>query len=166
MKLSEAKQKFIDSWGTFGTKWGINRTMAAVHGLLLCEEQAISTDEVMEKLGISRGNANMNIRALIDWGLVKKVYQPGERMEFFIAEKDIYKVAILITRERRRRELEPIREILKEVKEVEDKTAEGKQFKKMVNEIDEFAGFADNILEKLTKTDRLWMLKTFKKIMS
>ena len=93
MKLPEARQQFIHSWGVLGSQWGINRTMAQVHSLLLVASKPLSTDEVMEQLSISRGNANMNVRELIDWGLVQKVIVPGERKEFFTAEKDIWKVA-------------------------------------------------------------------------
>jgi len=66
MKLAEAKQQFVASWGAYGTHWGINRTMAQIHALLLVSPDPLSQDDVMEQLNISRGNANMNIRELID----------------------------------------------------------------------------------------------------
>ncbi len=91
MKLTEAKQQFISSWGAFGTHWGINRTMAQVHALLMTSSQPLSQDDIMEQLEVSRGNVNMNIRDLISWGLVDRVLIPGERKEFFTAEKDIWK---------------------------------------------------------------------------
>jgi DNA-binding transcriptional regulator GbsR (MarR family) len=34
MTLQEGKEKFIQSWGTLGSNWGINRTMAQIHALL------------------------------------------------------------------------------------------------------------------------------------
>jgi len=90
MKLADAKNQFIASWGAFGTHWGINRTMAQVHALLLVSADPLSQDDIMEQLSVSRGNANMNIRELIDWGLVDRVIIPGERREYFSAEKDIW----------------------------------------------------------------------------
>ncbi len=92
MKLAEAKQQFISSWGAFGTHWGINRTMASIHALLLVSPDPLSQDDIMEQLNISRGNVNMNIRDLIDWGLVERILLQGERREYFSAEKDIWKV--------------------------------------------------------------------------
>ncbi len=62
MQLAEAKAQFIANWGRFGTNWGINRTMAQIHALLLVSPDPLSAEEVMEQLNISRGNANMNIR--------------------------------------------------------------------------------------------------------
>ena len=90
MKLEEAKEKYIQTWGTFATNWGINRTMAQVHALLLASGKALSTDEVMEELQISRGNANTNLRALMDWGIVKKELVKGDRKEYFLADKDVW----------------------------------------------------------------------------
>ena len=85
MELNEAKDKFIQSWGSLGSQWGINRTMAQIHALLLIAPEPMSTDEVMEQLKISRGNANINLRELMNWQLVRKEVKTGERMEFFVA---------------------------------------------------------------------------------
>src|SRR6188768_1517131 len=105
MELKEAKDKFLNAWGTLGTSWGINRTMAQIHALLLISDSELTTEEIMEDLNISRGNANMNIRALMDWGLVHKKIKQGERKEYFVSEGDIWEIARLIARERRKREL-------------------------------------------------------------
>lgn len=119
MKLAEAKQQFISSWGAFGTHWGINRTMAQIHALLLVSPDPLSQDDIMEQLNVSRGNANMNIRELIDWGLVDRVIIPGERKEYFSAEKDIWKVATQIVKERKKRELNPMLKLLEQLENVE-----------------------------------------------
>ena len=47
MKLEEAKQQFINNWGAFGTQWGINRTMAQIHALLLISPDPITQDDIM-----------------------------------------------------------------------------------------------------------------------
>jgi DNA-binding transcriptional regulator GbsR (MarR family) len=88
MELPEAKQKFIESWGKLGSEWGINRTMAQVHALLLISPEALTTEEIMETLSISRGNANMTLRDLMGWGLIEKQHRAGERKEYFYADKD------------------------------------------------------------------------------
>ncbi|RYF71640.1 MAG: transcriptional regulator, partial [Cytophagaceae bacterium] len=108
MEFAEAKDKFIQTWGTLATQWGINRTMAQIHALLMISPDSLDTDTIMAELQISRGNANMNIRDLMDWGLVFKKLKSGERREFFYAEKDIWKVARQVVKERRRREIAPV----------------------------------------------------------
>jgi DNA-binding transcriptional regulator GbsR (MarR family) len=169
MKLEEAKQEFINSWGVLGTQWGINRTMAQIHALLLVTADPMHAEEIMEALQISRGNANMNLRDLMTWGLVDKVLKPGERREFFTAEKDIWKVSMRIIKERRKRELDPMLHALDGLKEIEgDKSSkEVKAFTDTIANIQKFARQADGALEGLIKADENWftgtLLKLFKK---
>lgn len=167
MKLDEAKEKFIQAWGTLGSSWGVSRTMAQIHALLLVSPEALSADEVMEQLSISRGNANLNLRALIDWGLVQKELKPGERREFFSAEKDIWKVFRQVAKERRKRELEPMMEVLEMLRKVEGDRRERdvKAFADSVEGIYKFAGKADKTLETLIRADENWFLGSVMKIL-
>lgn len=162
MELEEAKAKFVQAWGAFGSNWGINRTMAQVHALLLVSQSPLCADDIMEQLQISRGNANMNIRALIDWGLVYKELKPGERREYFIAEKDMWTVVRQIIIHRKKKELEPALKILEEVQNVE---GEGKEpFIKMIKDIELFSRKADILLDKLIEADAAWLMGTFLKM--
>ena len=167
MNLEEAKYKFIQEWGVLGSSWGINRAMAQIHALLLLSPNSKTTDEVMEDLKISRGNANMNIRALIDWGLVFKEYIPGERKEYFYAEKDFWIVTRQIAKERRKRELLPILEVLDDVSkaEIDGKTEDGKEFLKVTKDIDSFIGKIDNLVEMASKSDQNWFLRLLTRFM-
>jgi DNA-binding transcriptional regulator GbsR (MarR family) len=167
MKLEEAKEKFIQTWGTLGSNWGINRTMAQVHALLLVSADPLSAEDIMETLNISRGNTNMNVRALIDWGLVYKEFRAGERKEFFRAEKDIWHVFKQIAKERRKRELEPVFKVLNEVSQVEgDKDSkEMKAFTEAIEGIHDFASKADSTLDRMIKADESWFVSTIIKLM-
>ena len=168
MKLTEAKQQFISSWGAFGTQWGINRTMAQIHALLLVSTDPLTQDEMMEQLSISRGNVNMNIRDLVSWNLVERVIVPGERKEYFTAEKDIWKVATQIIRERKKRELDPMLKLLSQLEQVEGdkKDKETKQFVEMIGDLKKLGNQADKLLDVLVKAEQNWftgsLLKIFK----
>ncbi|WP_336691323.1 MULTISPECIES: GbsR/MarR family transcriptional regulator [unclassified Chryseobacterium] len=159
MQLSEAKEKYIQTWGTFATNWGINRTMAQVHALLLASGKALSTDEVMEQLEISRGNANMNLRALMDWGIVRKEFVKGDRKEYFLAEKDVWFLFKQITKERRKREIEPVISFLEELKNIEDKDSdEAKEFIKLMDDFSSVTGKINNIMDLAIKSDDHWLV--------
>lgn len=159
MQLSEAKEKYIQTWGTFATNWGINRTMAQVHALLLASSKALSTDEVMEQLEISRGNANMNLRALMDWGIVRKEFVKGDRKEYFVAERDVWFLFKQITKERRKREIEPVISFLEELKNIEDKDSEGaKEFIKLMDDFSSVTGKINNIMDLAIKSDDHWLV--------
>ncbi len=168
MKLSEAKKQFISSWGAFGTHWGINRTMAQIHALLLVSPDPITQDDIMEQLNISRGNVNMNIRELISWSLVERVIVTGERKEYFSAEKDIWKVATQIIKERKKRELDPMLKLLTQLENVDGdkKDRETKQFVEMIASIKKLGMSADKMLDTTIKAEEHWftgsILKMFK----
>lgn len=166
MNVEEARVKFVQAWGNFGSSWGINRTMAQIHALLLIAPEALSADQVMEQLNISRGNANMNLRALIDWGLVSKELKLGERREYFVAEKDIWQVAKRITRERKKRELSPMQDFLQELSTIgtADNSDEAKALASTVKDVSRFANSADKLLDRMMKADETWFFKILMKI--
>jgi len=165
MELEEAKLKFVQAWGTFGSNWGINRTMAQVHALLWVSSEALCADDIMKELKISRGNANMNIRALIDWGLVYKELKPGERREYFIAEKDIWKIVRQIIIHRKKKELEPVLNLLDELKEFEGDDEATREFVETIDEIHAFTGRVDKVLDKFIKSDSNWLMTALLKML-
>jgi DNA-binding transcriptional regulator GbsR (MarR family) len=163
MKIEDAKDRFVQIWGTVGVEWGINRTMAQVHGLLLCTEEALTAEQVMEALSISRGNANMNLRELISWGLVFRENRPGQRKEYFYAEKDIWEVAQRIVAARKRRELDPMMKMLeqlqKEVSANSEQAKEVQSFKKLLTDIHALGKKSCNLLELVLKLDQSTFFK-------
>jgi len=159
MHLNDAKVRFIHTWAILATQWGINRTMGQIHALLLTSPLPLSTDQTMERLQISRGNANMNIRALIDWGLIYKELRPGIRREYFQAEKDMWAVTKKIIRERKKREIDPLVEMLDEMKDVEVETGTSpddlQNFKKIVKDLMEINRRTDllyNLFQTIDQT--------------
>ena len=168
MELAAAKLKFIETWGKLGSEWGINRTMAQVHALLLISHEALTTEEIMETLSISRGNANMNLRDLMGWGLVEKQHKAGERKEYFFADKDVWNIARQVAKERKKRELEPVLKVLAELSTVkgDEKDPEFKTFNKSVTDINKLANNVDKTLETMLKAEESWfwgsVLKVFK----
>lgn len=164
MTIQEGRDKFIQSWGALGTSWGINRTMAQIHALLLISPQSLCAEEVMAALKISRGNANMNLRALMDWGLAFKEIKTGERREFFVAEKDMWQVVRNIILNRKKRELEPTLKVLDELSSVEGEDVETQEFIRVIKDIKLFSNKADSLLESLTKADPNWLMSSFIKM--
>lgn len=159
MNYTEARDKFISAWGTLGSSWGINRTMAQIHALLLLAPEPMDTDDIMAALEISRGNANMNIRALIDWGLLYKEYKQGDRKEYFRAEKDTWKIAKRVADRRRQQELVPVIRLLDELDGLQanagDSAAE--ELKKVTGSVRKLATKTDSFLETFSKAEEHWL---------
>jgi DNA-binding transcriptional regulator GbsR (MarR family) len=106
----------------------------------------------------------MNLRALIDWGLVNKELRAGERREFFVAEKDMWTVVKNIIVQRKKRELEPMIRILDELANVRGDDVAAREFVAIVKEIRLFSNKADATLDSLVKADASWFMGTFLKM--
>lgn len=166
MEFKEAKNKFIQTWGALGSQWGINKTMAQIHALLMVSPEALSMEDIMSELLISRGNASMNLRALMDWGIVYKEYKSGERKEFFTAEKDLDELAVKIAKERSKREIKPALKVLKDVSSIDaTQSVETKHFVEKTNELYDFVLKADNMIDKVTEFQDNWIGRLVMKIM-
>lgn len=116
--LIQGQDRFIAAWGQMGTAWGISRTMAEVHALLYITGQPMCTDDIMDRLQISRGNASMSLRALLDWGIVSRTHRRGDRKEYYGAEQDVWALFRAIVRERMKREIDPLLATLYEIRDL------------------------------------------------
>jgi DNA-binding transcriptional regulator GbsR (MarR family) len=168
--LIAARDEFISQWGAMGGAWGINRTMAQVHALLMTSEKALTTDEVMEELKISRGNAHQNLRELVGWGLVRNVIRKGERKEYYESEKDVWRMFCIIARERKRREVEPALRALRTCEE-QTRGLRGEKaaaFNRQIKALSEFLGQAETIMDRVSKSEQSAImplaLKLFSKV--
>lgn len=165
MNYQEAKEKFISTWGALGTLWGINKAMAQIHALLWISPEPLSMEDIMEDLHISRGNASMNLRQLMDWGIVFKENKVGERKEYFASEKDVQELARQIAKERSRREIQPVIKVLKDVSNIdEDGTKKTEELIKQTKALYDLADTADTMMNKIVNQEQNWITKTLIKL--
>ena len=159
-----AQNLFIRRWGEMGASWGISRTMAEVHALLYLATEPLCTDDVMDQLAISRGSASMNLRELVNWGLIQRVHRRGDRKEYFEAEKDVWQMFETITRERRRREVLPIMETIERCLTMIDEEQTGvsrhdsemaEAYRKRFTDIHDFCEMMNTLFNLISKTGRI-----------
>lgn len=166
MEYLEAKEKFISTWGSLGTLWGINKAMAQIQALLFISIKPLSMEEIMEELKISRGNTSMNLRQLIDWGIVTKVLVSGERKEFFTTEKDVQELARIVAKERSRREIKPVIKVLEDVSSIKDDgTEKTRELIKQTKALKELTDDLDTLMNKLVNQKQNWLTKSVLKLM-
>jgi DNA-binding transcriptional regulator GbsR (MarR family) len=148
-RLTESKALLVRRWGEMGGYWGISRTMAEIHALLFVTGEPLCTDDIMEQLHVSRGNASMNLRGLVDWGLVQRVHKLGDRKEYFQADTDVWHMFETITRERRRREVEPIVTTIDRCREMvdDDDSPDTREFRRRLGELRDFLTTMGSLFE-------------------
>lgn len=152
-RLQEVEDQFVGLWRTMSSLWGVSPTMAEIHGLLYITGAALSMDEIMERLGISRGNVSMNLSKLVEWGLVRKVHKRGDRREYYESLRDVWEMFTLVLAQRKRREVDPILSTLQRCKEELSPEALGPAAEDP--KAREHAGRVNDLLSFLTLVDGL-----------
>ncbi len=171
-----AAHLFIRRWGEMAASWGISRTMAEIHALLYLSPEPLCADDVMEQLAVSRGSTSTNLRELLNWGLIYRIHQRGDRKDYFEAEKDVWSMFEIIIRERRRREFQPILETIERCARMIDEGAKGLRgqakkdalcAKKRFTEMLDFFSLMNTVFDVTTKAGHLGLkpfIKTLSKI--
>lgn len=115
--LDTVEREFVELWGSMSSLWGVNPTMARIHGALFISGRQLTVDDLMARLTISRGNVSMNVAKLLEWGLVRKVHKPGDRRDHFESQRDVWEMFATVAAQRKRREIDPMLSTLRRCKE-------------------------------------------------
>jgi DNA-binding transcriptional regulator GbsR (MarR family) len=149
MKLTPALEKFILHWGEMGWRWGINRSVAQVHALLMISPKALPADEIAETLKVARSNVSTSLRELQGWGLIRVQHVFGDRREHFETLKDVWEMFLIILRERKKRELDPTLGALRECAEASAASkGESDHAQKRIKELIDFMELTSNWADK------------------
>ncbi|MBS1705338.1 MAG: transcriptional regulator [Armatimonadetes bacterium] len=155
-RLREVQDQFILEWGRMSSSWGINRTMAQIHALLLVTGKPHSMDEIISRLGISRGNASMSLRDLMDWGVVQRFRRPGDRKDIYSSEGTAWQTVARIVRERKRREVDPTKAAIADCLyrlPKEDQSEETMRLRDRLSGMLEIFAMIDLVYDEVFKTD-------------
>ena len=112
--LTPVQEKFILHWGTMGTQWGINRTVAQIHALLFISPKPLPAEEIAARLQVARSNVSNSLRELEAWGIIRTVSVMGDRRDHFESLKDVWELFRVVLEERKRREFDPTLALLRE----------------------------------------------------
>jgi DNA-binding transcriptional regulator GbsR (MarR family) len=161
-RLQKVEDEFVELWNNMGSLWGISPTMARIHGLLYITGAALSMDDIMEKLGISRGNVSMNLSKLVEWGLVRRVHKRGDRKDYYESLSDVWEMFTLVANQRKRREIDPILTTLRRCKEELSPEALGglaeepaaQEHSRRVNELFKFLSLVESLAQRFFESHR------------
>jgi DNA-binding transcriptional regulator GbsR (MarR family) len=149
---TDEKNRFIESWGSMGILWGINRSMARIHALLLVSEEPVSSEEISDYLSISRGNASMCLKELRNWGVVQRVNVSGDRRDFYSTEPDTWTMLYRIAVNRKAREFDPALHALRHLLEEADIKASGKVHKRL-SQVEDILATVDHIISGFLESE-------------
>jgi DNA-binding transcriptional regulator GbsR (MarR family) len=158
-RLQEVEDRFVDLWDTMSSLWGISPTMARIHGLLYITGAALSMDDIMARLAISRGNVSMNLSKLVEWGLVRRVHQRGDRKDYYESLNDVWEMFTLVANQRKRREIDPILTTLRRCREELtseglDRDAAGQERYRRVGDLLDFLKLVEGLAQRFFESHR------------
>lgn len=108
----EAELLAADAIGDVIEHWGFRKALGRVWTVLYLGDDAMSAAELGERLQMSAGAVSTTLAELQRWGVIKRVWRPGERKEFFEAETDFWRMISKVVHERERFLLRSVRERL------------------------------------------------------
>jgi DNA-binding transcriptional regulator GbsR (MarR family) len=150
MKLTATTQRCILHWGEMAGRWGVSRSVAQIHALLFLAPQPLTADEIAESLSVARSNVSVSLKELQQWDLVSVTHVLGDRRDYFQARKDIWEVLAMIMDGRKKREIDPtvqtLRECVAESKRDHETPEEVKErIATMLEFLEELSGWYDQI---------------------
>jgi len=149
-RLQEVEDRFVDQWDMMSSLWGIAPTMARIHGLLYISGAALSMDDIMARLAISRGNVSMNLSKLVEWGLVRRVHKRGDRRDYYESLADVWEMFTLVAQQRKRREIDPILSTLRRCQESLNELGDDPESRERAKRISDLLKFL-TLMENLAK---------------
>ncbi|MEQ9459894.1 MAG: ArsR family transcriptional regulator [Phycisphaeraceae bacterium] len=153
MNLTPATERFILHWGEMGTRWGINRTVAQIHALLFVSESPLPADEIAATLKVARSNVSNSLRELQGWDVVKVVHVMGDRRDHFVAVQDVWAMCLAILDERKKRELDPTLEALRDC--VDEARISGRESQHTQEQLEQLLGMVESMNDWYARLRRL-----------
>jgi HTH-type transcriptional regulator, glycine betaine synthesis regulator len=160
--LDGVEEEFLGLWRRMSSLWGISPTMAEIHGLLYITGAALSMDDIMDRLEISRGNVSMNLSKLAEWGLIRRVHKRGDRRDYYESLGDVWEIFTLVAAQRKRREIDPILSTLRRCREglspeslgdeADDPAA--RERLRRVDDLYSFLGLMDSLAQRFFESQR------------
>ena len=106
----EIEDRVMQEWGELATAWGVSPVLGRIHGLLLLNGDPMTADDICDRLQISRASASVQLNAILDWGLARRLFVPGDRRQYYQADQDHWSWFRRAAVVRKSREFDPILE--------------------------------------------------------
>ena len=114
----EAELLAADAIGDIIEHWGFRKVLGRVWTVLFLAGEPQPAGTIGDRLQMSAGAVSMSLTELQRWGVVHRVWKPGERKEFFEAETDFWRMISKVFDERERLLADSVRSRLERAAEL------------------------------------------------
>jgi DNA-binding transcriptional regulator GbsR (MarR family) len=156
--LHEAEILAADAIGDVIEHWGFRKVLGRVWTVLFIAAEPLPAAVIGERLQMSSGAVSMSLTELQRWGVVHRVWKPGERKEFFEAETDFWRMISKVFDERERLLADSVRSRLERAVSVLEKTAQTEATRRSIDRVQRLLAFvivAETALDGFIKSRRV-----------
>ena len=139
--VHEAELLAADAIGDIIEHWGFRKGLGRVWTVLFVEAEAQPAATIGERLHMSAGAVSMALTELQRWGVVRRVWRPGERKEFFEAETDFWRMISKVFDERERLLAESVRDRLERAVGVLQRAPKGEATRVAIDRVQRLLSF-------------------------
>lgn len=136
-----------DAVGDVIEYWGFRKALGRVWTVLYLWDGPLSAGDIGERLQMSAGAVSMALTELQRWAVVKRVWQPGERREFFEAEVDLWMMIAKVINERERFLVRGVRERLEKARALLVESGGDKGQREKLEKMVSVAQLAERVIE-------------------
>ncbi len=104
--LQTAHQHFVQGMSRISHFWGFPKAMGAIFGALYLAPEALSLDDLVAQVGVTKGAVSTNVRRLERLGMVHRQVRLGERKDYYTAETDFWRIIKGLLKEREKSEFD------------------------------------------------------------
>lgn len=90
--LNPVESEFVRFFVHFASTLSLPRSVGEIFGYLFAADSPRAFDEIVTRLGISKGSASQGLRFLVKIGAIGQVYIPRDRRTFYEAETRMRKL--------------------------------------------------------------------------
>lgn len=114
--LQEVHNSMLEGLSQLADYFGFSKVMGQLYGALLLSGEALSLDELMERLSISKASVSMNIRTLEHMGMVRQVWHKsrGDRRKYYEAQSNLLAILTNIISGREMRDVDRALTVMQE----------------------------------------------------
>ncbi|GAC1351399.1 MAG: hypothetical protein NVS3B20_03170 [Polyangiales bacterium] len=156
----QAELLVADAIGDVIEFWGFRKALGRIWAVLYLQGEPLPAITLSSRLQMSAGAVSMALTELQEWTVVRRVWKPGERREFFEAETDFWKMISKVISERERFLASSVKGRLKQASALLRDAAQSAQSKEVkisqlrIKQLLSFATIAEAIIDAFIASRR------------
>lgn len=98
--LNEFEHGVIDIFVQLADMVSVPKSVAEIYGLLFASARPLAFQDIIDRLGMSKGSASQGLRLLRGFGAIKPVYVAADRRDYFVPETELRTLLTGVLREK------------------------------------------------------------------